>query len=311
MKLSIGTDCSGIEAPIQALNKLIKKYDNLSYNHVFSSEIDPYAISCIKENYDPDILYGDMQKRDLETIPDIDIYVSGFPCQPYSIANKYKKPVDPRINLFQNCLDVIFHKRPSCFILENVITLVSLNDGSYFNDIIKQLEDKNLYNIYWNRMNTKDYGIPQSRKRVYIIGIRRDKQMTEFKFPKQVKMKSLQSFVDKKDTSKNPIKAVNKGLFSRIPKDSLFIDVGFRNCPFPNSGKWAPCITAQPNMWCVPMGRKANVKEYFKLQGFPLSFKIPKDVSHHQIKIKVGNSMTVDVIELLMKEIFLSLEWIH
>ena len=67
MKLSIGTDCSGIEAPIQAMNKLIKKYDNLSYNHAFSSEIDPYAVSCIQENYDPDILYGDMQKRDLQT----------------------------------------------------------------------------------------------------------------------------------------------------------------------------------------------------------------------------------------------------
>ena len=308
--ITIGTDCSGIEAPIQALNKLVKKHKQLSYNHAFSSEIDPYAISCINENYDPDILYENMQKRDLQTIPDIDIYVSGFPCQPFSLANKFKSPVDPRLNLFKNCLDVIFHKKPSCFILENVITLISLNKGSYFKDILDQLEENNIYTIHWQTMNTKDYGIPQSRKRVYIIGIRRDKLVNEFTFPKQKKMRSLESFIDKKDKSKHPIKQANQELFNRIPKDSIFIDVGFRKCPFPNSGKWAPCITAQPNMWCVPMGRKANIKEYLKLQGFPTSFKIPKDVSHHQIKIKVGNSMTVDVIELLMKQIFLSLNWI-
>ena len=57
MKINIGTDCSGIEAPIQALEKLCKKYKQLSYHHSFSSEIDKYAISCIRENYQPDILF--------------------------------------------------------------------------------------------------------------------------------------------------------------------------------------------------------------------------------------------------------------
>ena len=68
---------------------------------------------------------------------------------------------------------------------------------------------------------------------------------------------------------------------------------------------WAPCITAQPNMWCVPKRRKANIKEYLMLQGFPT------DVSHtsisdHQMKIRVGNSMTVDVIEELLLSILRS-----
>ena len=70
-QISIGTDCSGIEAPIQAMNKIVKSYTHLSYDHVFSSEIDPYAVKIIQANYEPTILYGDMKERDITTIPDI------------------------------------------------------------------------------------------------------------------------------------------------------------------------------------------------------------------------------------------------
>ena len=310
MKINIGTDCSGIEAPIQALEKLCKKYKQLSYHHSFSSEIDKYAISCIRENYEPDILFNDMQTRNLNDLPNIDVYVSGFPCQPYSKANKFKTKVDPRLNLFQNCLDVIFHCQPGCFILENVKTLVTLNNGSYFNEIISQLETNNLYEVHWKVLNSKDFSIPQCRDRLYIIGIKKDCIRKPFRFPEPQTMKPLQSFIDTKNQTKNEIKESNKQLFQNIPQDSIFIDIGFRNSKFKNSGKWAPCITAQPNMWCVPMKRKASIKEYLMLQGFPITFKQPKDISDHRLKIKIGNSMTVNVIEECMKQIFLSLQWI-
>ena len=111
-------------------------------------------------------------------------------------------------------------------------------------------------------------------------------------------MKKLTDFIDKTDTSKYPIKDANKELLQNIPKNSVFIDIGFRKAKFPNSDKWAPCITAQANMWCVPMKRKASVKEYLMLQGFPTSVNQP--ISDHQMKKKIGNSMTVDVIEQLL-----------
>jgi len=128
MNIRIGTDCSGIEAPIVALKKLKKRY-GITYDHIFSSEIDPYAIKFIKANYNPTILYGDIKKRDVTTIPPIDLYISGFSCQPYSLANKFKTPVDPRLNLYESCVDVIFEKQPSCFLLENVQTLTTLDGG--------------------------------------------------------------------------------------------------------------------------------------------------------------------------------------
>ena len=113
-------------------------------------------------------------------------------------------------------------------------------------------------------------------------------------------MKDIHRFIDKKDLPQMKIKESNKKLFQNIPKDSVFIDIGFRNSKFVNSNKWAPCITAQPNMWCVPKQRKATVQEYLSLQGFPKTFQQPDNISDHQMKIRIGNSMTVDVIEALL-----------
>jgi DNA (cytosine-5)-methyltransferase 1 len=295
--LKIGTDCSGIEAPIEALKKICKNHQ-LEYKHVFSSEIDEYAIKYIQANHSPEILYGDMQKRNVNKLPKLDIYVAGFPCQPFSRANKFKTEVDPRLNLFENCVDVIKYSKPKMFILENVKTLTTLDNGSYFNKILKQLEDIGRYTIYWKILNTKDYGIPQCRERLFIVGINKKSSKNTFEFPEKIKMKKLTDFIDKTDTSKYPIKDANKELLQNIPKNSVFIDIGFRKAKFPNSDKWAPCITAQANMWCVPMKRKASVKEYLMLQGFPTSVNQP--ISDHQMKKKIGNSMTVDVIEQLL-----------
>ena len=296
--IKIGTDCSGIEAPIEALKNICKNND-IKYEHIFSSEIDEYAKSYINANHSPNILFPDMTKRDPIDVPYVDIYVSGFPCQPFSRANKYKTSVDPRLNLFENCISVIKHGKPKFFILENVKTLVTLNNGSYFKDILKRLNDLYLYNVDWKVMNTKDYGIPQSRDRLYIIGVLKKYSKKEYEFPKEKPMKKLSEFIDKNNTSKNEIKESNKELFKNIPDNSIFIDTGFRGANFPNSGLWSPCICAQPLLWCVPMKRKASVKEYLMLQGFPTDVNI--SLSDHRMKILIGNSMTVDVIQGLME----------
>ena len=298
--LKIGTDCSGIEAPIEALNNICNEY-NLNYEHEFSSEISEYATEYINKNHNPKILFNDMTKRKPEDIPYIDIYVSGFPCQPYSRANKYKTSVDPRLNLFEDCIKVIKTVSPKFFILENVKTLVTLNNGSYFNEILKRLNDINKYSIHYKVINSKELGIPQSRDRLYIIGVLNEYKKCDYTFPESVPMLNINDFVDKSNKSKNEKKESNKELFNNVPENAVFIDTGFRNANFPNSDKWVPCITAQPNMWCVPMERKASVKEYFKLQGFNPSGKI-LSLSDHRMKILIGNSMTVNVIEEILKK---------
>ena len=306
--IKIGTDCSGIEAPIEALKKISDKYD-LDFTHIFSSEIDKYALQYIKDNHKPNIIFGDMTKRNINDVPDIDLYVSGFPCQPFSRANKFKTSVDPRLNLFNNCLEVIRNKKPKIFILENVKTLVTLSNGKYFNEILEILNSLNIYHIHWKVINSKECGIPQCRDRLYIIGISREYSKYDFLFPEKKKMKNIKDFIDDKDNTIMEIKKCNEALFNNIPSDSVFIDIGFRTAKFPNSNKWAPCITAQPNMWCVPKNRKANIKEYLSLQGFPTK-NIVQNISDHQFKKKIGNSMTVDVIEGLLINCFKSINMI-
>jgi len=306
--IKIGTDCSGIEAPIEALKKICDKYD-LSFTHVFSSEIDKYALQYIKDNHNPNIIFGDMTKRNINDVPDIDLYVSGFPCQPFSRANKFKTSVDPRLNLFNNCLEVIRNKKPKIFILENVKTLATLNNGKYFNEILEILNSLNIYHIHWKVINSKDCGIPQCRDRLYIIGISREYSKYDFLFPEKKQMKDIKDFIDDTDNTIMEIKKCNETLFQNIPNNSVFIDIGFREAKFPNSNKWAPCITAQPNMWCVPKNRKANIKEYLNLQGFPTK-NIVQNISDHQFKKKIGNSMTVDVIEGLLINCFKSINMI-
>ena len=303
--IRIGTDCSGIEAPIEALKKICNTYD-LNFTHVFSSEIDKYALQYIRDNHMPKVIFGDMTKRNIKDVPDIDLYVSGFPCQPFSRANKFKKDVDPRLNLFNNCLDVIKNKTPKIFILENVKTLVTLNNGKYFQEILSILKNLDIYDVYWKVVNSKDYGIPHCRDRLYIIGIQKNVSKYNFEFPKKKQMRDIKEFIDENDNTIMVKKECNYELFNNIPSDSVFIDIGFRKAKFPNSNKWAPCITAQPNMWCVPKKRKANIKEYLSLQGFPHN--VIQTISDHQFKKKIGNSMTVDVIEELLINCFKNID---
>jgi DNA (cytosine-5)-methyltransferase 1 len=110
--LRIGTDCSGIEAPIEALKQL-----GIPFEHKWACEIDRFARTSILANYQPEIIYEDITKRDNSELPDIDIYVCGFPCQSFSLMGKKLGSNDPRGNIMMHCIDVIKKKQPSIFIL--------------------------------------------------------------------------------------------------------------------------------------------------------------------------------------------------
>ena len=277
----VGTDCSGIEAPIQALKNL-----KINYSHEFSSEIDKYAIESIMANYNPKTIWGDITKRNHSLLPDIDLYVCGFPCQPFSLAGNKKGLEDERGNIFKSCVETIQTKLPKYFVLENVKGLVTLENGSIFKKVLFTL-NKNLgkyYFIDWKILNTKNYGIPQSRDRIFIVGRLKTDKILSFNWPTPLKMKSLERFIDFSDTRKEEIPPSRKEMFKYIPKDAKFIDLGFTNSIFTNSNKIAPCITTK-GLWCVPMHRNANIRELLSLQGFPKNFK--QVVSETQMKKKI------------------------
>ena len=185
--LRIGTECSGIEATIEALKQL-----NIQFEHSFSCEKDKYALQSIKANYNPKKIYTDITKRKHLLLPDIDIYVCGFPCQPFSLMGNKMGTEDSRSNIMYQCIKVIKKKLPKIFILENVKNFKFIQNGEPFNYLLSQLKKiKNhnkeiAYNVYFDILNTKDYGIPQNRERIFIIGIRKDIQKKHYTTPEKL-----------------------------------------------------------------------------------------------------------------------------
>jgi DNA (cytosine-5)-methyltransferase 1 len=291
--LKIGTDCSGIEAPIQALMSL-----GISFEHEWSCDIDKYVRLSIQANYKSKVIFEDITKH--RKLPKIDLYIAGFPCQTFSIAGNREGMNDPRGTIFYDCIRAIKQSDPTVFILENVKGLLSHNNGDTFKIIMAHLVKLKDYKLHYKVLNTKDYGIPQNRERIFIIGIKSSSLKSEFNWPNQERMKDIHKFIDTKDLTKNNLykfaeDGVNKS-------KGVFIDLFWVNRTSSNSYQtYCPTINTKGGLWCKPMKRYANNREYLKLQGFPYTFK--QVVSDRQFKKQIGNSMSVNVLKCLLKNI--------
>ena len=292
-ELRIGTDCSGIEAPIQALLQL-----NIPFHHVFSSEIDKYAIKTCKANYsEPDIRYSDLTKRDHNLLPDIDLYVCGFPCQSFSGLGKKRGMADSRSNIMFHCIEVIKIKQPKFFILENVRGFMSNNNGDTMKLLLSELEGVN-YTVHYKLLNTKDFGLPQNRPRIYFVGIRNDLDIS-FNFPETL-LKSTcidDLMINKK---RNEIFNFSKSLYKHFitikdPTENWFIiDSGFKSA----TKDYTPTLTTNCKyIYSTKYNRFLTTEECLLLQGFPKDFH--QCVSNCQMFRQIGNSMSVPILKYI------------
>jgi len=292
--LRVGTDCSGIEAPIQALKRL-----KVDFTHEWACEIDPYAKRSLLANYEPKLFFDDITKK--RRLPDIDLYVCGFPCQAFSYAGKCLGMKDARGTIFYECLKVIKKKRPKYFVLENVKGLLHNNKGETFKVIMGLLKRLKTYNVYYKLLNTRHYGIPQNRERVYIVGIKKELDHG-FTWPKPRKMKPLKEFIQReiKGNSKPP-KCCRESIKRAR---GIFLDVAWINLNKNTRAfeHFSPTLLASTMLWCKPMKRKATIEECLRLQGFPKRFK--QVVSDTQMKKQIGNSMSVNVLVHIFRALF-------
>lgn len=196
--MKIGTDCSGIEAPIQAIKRL-----GIDFEHIFSSDIDKHVKDVSDKIYKPGIFYPDLMARDNTKAPKADLYVAGFPCQAFSIAGKRSGFDDVRGTVFFGCADYIKQQQPEVFILENVKGLLSHDSGKTHNTIIELLsgnggtvngqmgipyyDDGLGYHVWQKVLNTKDFGVPQNRERWFCVGFKKPR---EYRFPKPFRLET-------------------------------------------------------------------------------------------------------------------------
>lgn len=163
---------------------------NITTKCVFTSEIKPYAVDVLKQNHPNEEIYGDITKIEASNIPDFDILLGGFPCQAFSSAGKRLGFEDTRGTLFFDVARIIKEKQPNGFILENVEGLVNHDKGKTFKVIMRTLNELG-YQVDAKVLNAQDFGVPQDRKRIYIVGTKDKKPILSDFVTKHIKLGSI------------------------------------------------------------------------------------------------------------------------
>ncbi|WP_320054508.1 DNA (cytosine-5-)-methyltransferase [uncultured Acetobacteroides sp.] len=292
-------------------------FQNLGGRCVFSSEWNKYSQKTYEANFG-EVPFGDITKIDESTIPDHDILIGGFPCQPFSIAGVSKKNALGREHgfkdktqgtLFFDIVRIIEHKRPKAFLLENVKNLVSHDRGKTFEVIKGALKELN-YTVHYQVLNGKHF-VPQNRERILIVGF--DNNVfhgnESFQFPempndpKQIK-NILEDIVESKYTLSNKLwdylqsyalkhKAKGNGFgFGLVDMEGIARTMSAR---YYKDG--AEILIPQDGM----NPRRLTPRECARLQGYPKNFKIP--VSDNQAYRQFGNSVVVPLMQTVGEKI--------
>ena len=276
-------------------------FDELGCECVFSSEWDKHAQDVYEANFGERPM-GDITRIPAGKIPDHDILLAGFPCQPFSIIGSGKGFADTRGTLFFEIERIIRDKKPRAFLLENVKRLVSHDAGRTFQTILSRLKGLG-YHTHWKVLNALDYGLPQKRERVIIVGF---KENYPFGFPEPVKKRiSLKdiiedhSKVDKKYFASEHImkKRMEKIKGKPTPKPSIWHENKGGNIGV-HEFSCALRAGASYNYLLVDGIRRLTPREQLLLQGFPDDFKI---ISEIYIGKLAGNSVPVSLIREVAK----------
>jgi len=287
-------------------------FESVGGKCVFSSEIDKFACKTYEANFS-EIPSGDITKIEAKDIPPFEVLCAGFPCQPFSRAGIKKGFHDTRGTMFWHILRIVSYHKPKVIFLENVAGLYSHDKGYTFNVIKVSLFDMG-YHVKWKLLNSKYFGVAQSRLRIYIVATRIDDDLM-FSFPKEGSIESvhvssiLESCIDPKYTISDKLwsghqkrklenKKSGKGFgFGLISKDSTHTRT--LTARYYKDGSEALVEQEGKNP------RKLTPRECLRLQGFPEWFITP--VSDTQAYKQIGNSVAVPVIQAIAYEIIKTL----
>ncbi len=264
---------------------------------VFSSDIDTFCQDSYEANFGHRPT-GDITQVDEKDIPDHDILFAGFPCQPFSIIGQMQGFNDIRGTLFFDIARIIKHKRPKAFVLENVKQLVGHDKGRTLKTIIKTLQGLG-YHVQYAVLNALDYGLPQKRERVIIVGHR---EPIMFSFPTPIRpfkplSEILEKKVDKKHYASEYIANKRKAKHKSAYKLSIWHENKAGNiCSYPYS--CALRAGASYNYLLVNGERRLTPREMFRLQGFPDTYKIV--VNDSQARKQAGNAVPVNLVKAVI-----------
>jgi DNA (cytosine-5)-methyltransferase 1 len=297
---------------------------------VFISEWDAKAQETYRANFDDDIeIMGDITKINEKDIPEHDLLLAGFPCQAFSLAGQKRGFEDTRGTLFFDVARIVKYHKPKVVFAENVKNLVNHDRGRTFK-IIKEILTDLGYTVFHKVLNSKNFGVPQNRERIYIVAFRNDIAPISFDFPEKTDdTKVIADIIEKEETS-------SKYFLSEVYLDSL---KKHKKRHVSKGNGFGYEVRAHDSIAgaivCGGMGRERNLiidkrltdftpvthikgdinreyirrmtpREWARLQGFPDSFKLVVADTH--LYKQFGNSVTVPVIEAIAEKIKTCLE---
>jgi DNA (cytosine-5)-methyltransferase 1 len=273
---------------------------------VFTSEIDGECQRVYQANFG-EMPEGDITAIPSERIPDHDILLAGFPCQPFSIIGQRKGFHDVRGTLFFEIARILDAKKPSAFVLENVKLLAGHNKGETFRTILKIFR-KIGYHASFKILNALDFGLPQKRERIFIVGFRDPCQFhwPAIKIPMQPLQEILEQQVADEYFASEHIR--KKRLSKKQP--SVEPTIWHENKSGNISAYPYSCALragASYNYLLVNGERRLTAREMFRLQGFPEEFKIIS--SYAQARKQAGNSLPVPVAKAVIKNVLEACGW--
>jgi DNA (cytosine-5)-methyltransferase 1 len=300
-----------------AFSLVLEKNKNKKFKCVFTNDM----MKCSKKIYElnhPSHIFTlqDLNKINVNDIPNHNLLCGGFPCQPFSIAGEKKGFDDKRSNVFWKIIEILEKHKPEIIILENVKNLKSHDNGNTYKVIEEKLQEIGYYIKNSVLDTSKITSIPQHRERIYIVGFRNKQKydLFNFEFEEQNKreiIEFLEEDIDDKYYYSDRFKVfeeIEKGITKTISENVLYQYRRF----YVRENKSNCCPTLTANMGGgghnVPLLkdekgiRKLTPRECFNLQGFPSNYKLP-DICDSELYKLAGNAVSVPVVELIVNKL--------
>jgi DNA (cytosine-5)-methyltransferase 1 len=271
---------------------------------VLSSDINKFSCQAYGANFG-EYPQGDVSKIPVEEIPDFDVLLGGFPCQPFSKAGLQRGFDDTRGTLFFEIAKILSEKKPDAFVLENVKGLINHDKGKTLETILTTLKDLG-YFVHYKVLDALDFGLPQHRERIFIVGFKDDRP---FEFPEgNVPMKPLSEVLETEVPEKYFISDYLKSrVYTRdtatVSEPCIWTKIEFEHDHAYRVKPYSSTLTTSgPSSTHLVNGeRRLTPRERLRLQGFPEDFKIV--CSDSQTQKQAGNSLPVPVAKAVIEKV--------
>lgn len=305
--------CGGMDLGILGgFEYLGKKYAKLPYEIVYALDNDEYCTKIYNDNFKHKCVVQDIKSLDIASLPDFDVLIGGFPCQSFSISAQnpprlgYK---DERGMLFFEMVKILRERHPRFFIAENVKGLLSANKGKAFPMIIEEFETAG-YKVVHKLLNAEEYGVPQRRQRVVIVGFRDEDDYNRFNYPTSINnRKTLGDVIDLSADNDD------KWFFSQKAVDGMMaVREKMNKGRVQNLDE--PCNTISSHLAKVSLNstdpvrfvndryRRFTPRECARIQSFPDSFVLDSVSEARQYKA-IGNAVPPVMMWYIAKQLFL------